>query len=279
MSTPLTPKKNLQLFPKFPGVYEFRDKQGKILYIGKATSLKDRIGSYFQIPKGSTLAVAKVEPWTDPRIANMISQVTDIKIHRTDSVLEALILEANLIKKHQPKYNVREKDDKSFVYAVITKEAFPRVLIVRETELETQNSKLETKNYNSKLKTKKILNTKYQIPYTKIYGPYTSKKQLEIALKLIRKIFPISLHKRPFGKCCLDYQLGKCPGPYAGAISKKDYLKNIDGIEMILKGEKKKSVIRALKKRMKNIAKNVNLKKRPKRGTGFLHWNIFGMWR
>ena len=91
--------------PKSPGVYEFRDKQGKILYIGKATSLQDRVGSYFQFSKAQTSGCGRI-------VELMVSQIADIKIHETDSVLEALILEANLIKKHQPKYNVEGKDDK-----------------------------------------------------------------------------------------------------------------------------------------------------------------------
>ena len=228
-------KKIISSLPKSPGVYEFRDKQGKILYIGKATSLRDRVGSYFQTSKGSTLAAAKVEPWTDPRIESMVSQVTDIKIHETDSVLEALILESNLIKKHQPKYNVMAKDDKSFGYFVITKEKFPRVIILWKTELG-------------------------KIPAKKIYGPYLSKYQMNIALKLIRRIFPFHSNKQQTEKGCLDFQIGKCPGPHSGAISQKDYLKNIQGIEMILQG-KKKNLLIEIKKQMKLSAKKDEFEK------------------
>src|SRR4030042_3783295 len=136
--------------PKTSGVYEFRDKQGKILYIGKATSLKDRVGSYFRF-QSSTLGAPKVEL--------LVSQIANIKIHETDSVLEALILDSNLIKKHQPKYNVMAKDDKSFAYFVITKEKFPRVIILWKTELG-------------------------KVPAKKIYGPYLSKHQMNVALKI-----------------------------------------------------------------------------------------------
>jgi excinuclease ABC subunit C len=252
MNYDLRIKNKISNLPKSPGVYEFRDKQGKILYIGKATSLKDRVGSYFL--KNAHLDRPNVEP--------MVSQIADIKIHETDSVLEALILESNLIKKHQPKYNVMAKDDKSFAYVIITKEKFPRVLIVRETDLyKAQKSKRKTQNHNSKLKTKeKIPNTKYQILYTKFYGPYTSKKQLEIALKLIRKIFPYHSAKQVSRNCCFDHQIGLCPGPYSGVISKKDYLKNIHGIEMILQG-KKKNLLVELKKQMKASAKKNEFEK------------------
>jgi len=250
--------------PKSPGVYEFRDKKGRILYIGKATSLRDRVRSYFRgtSDEGSTFGIPKVEPsfFDRPHIAPMISQVADIKVHKTDSVLEALILEANLIKKHQPKYNVEGKDDKSFAYVVITKEKFPKVLILRETNLyKVQNSKafqgldfpsrtLEKARYFSSLGP------------SKIYGPYISKKQLEIVLKLIRKIFPYHSAKQVSRNCCFEHQIGLCSGPHIGAISRKDYLKNIHGIEMILRG-RKKNLITELKKQMKEYAKNNEFEK------------------
>ena len=211
---------HIKFLPKTPGVYEFRDKQKKILYIGKATSLKDRVGSYFR-SQSSTLGAPKVEL--------LASQIADIRVYQTDSVLEALILEANLIKKHQPKYNVREKDDKSFSYFVVTKEEFPRVLAVFKTQLGKYLAK-------------------------SIYGPYMSKHQMETALKLIRRIFPFHSVKTKTEKGCLDFQIGRCPGPYAGAISKKDYLKNIHGVEMILQG-KKKYLLKELKEQMNEHAK------------------------
>jgi excinuclease ABC subunit C len=238
-------KNRINKLPKSPGVYEFRDKQGKILYIGKATSLKDRVGSYFL--KNAHLDRPNIEP--------MMAQIADIKIHETDSVLEALILESNLIKARQPKYNIERKDDKSFVQVVITKENFPRVLVDR-----IQNSKFKMQNDNAKLKNKKILDTKYQLPATKTFGPYTSRKQLEIALKLIRKIFPYHSAKRVSRNCCFDHQIGLCPGPYAGAISQKDYLKNIHGIEMILQG-KKKFLLKELEKQMREYSKKNEFEK------------------
>jgi excinuclease ABC subunit C len=245
-----TSNNKIKNLPKSPGVYEFRDKQGKILYIGKATSLKDRAGSYFS--KNAHLDRPNIEP--------MISQITDIKVRETDSVLEALILESNLIKKHQPKYNIEGKDDKSFAYVVITKEEYPRILIVRKTELQKfpiSNFQFPTK---SQIQKSKILNTRYKIPYTKTYGPYTSKKQLEIALKIIRKIFPYHSAKQVSRNCCFDHQIGLCPGPHAGAISKKDYLKNIRGVKMTLEG-KKKSLIGKLKKEMGLFSKKRKFEK------------------
>ena len=244
-------KSKLSNLPKSPGVYEFLDKQGKILYIGKATSLKDRVGSYF---RDQSLALGA------PKAKLLVAQIADIKVHETDSVLEALILEANLIKKHQPKYNVEGKDDKSFAYAVITKEDFPRILVVRETELQRfQISNLKSQ-IKSEFKKSKIPDTKYQILYTNIFGPCTSKRQLEIALKLIRKIFPYHSAKQVSRNCCFEHQIGLCPGPHAGTISKKDYLKNIRGVKMILEG-KKKSLLTRLKKEMKKYSEEHEFEK------------------
>lgn len=230
-------------FPPNPGVYIFRDKKGKIIYIGKATSLRSRASSYFRSYRGS-----------DRPIEMMISEVARVECQETDTVLEALILESNLIKKHQPKYNVKEKDDKSFSYFVITKEEFPRVLILRKTDL-------EFKNKNSKLINYKFnRNLKFEIRNSDIYGPYTSKKQMEIALKIIRKIFPFHSNKNKTEKGCLDFQLGRCPGPYAGAISKADYAKNIRGIKMILEG-KKKGLLKKMEKEMESLAKKEEFEK------------------
>jgi len=204
--------------PQKPGVYIFRDKEKKILYIGKATSLRNRVGSYFSGAHNY-------------RIEKMILQIKEIRIKETDTVLEALILEANLIKKHQPRYNIKEKDDKSFSYFVITKEEFPRVLILRKTEVETRQCLVSIK----------------------IYGPYTSKKQMQIALKIIRKIFPFHSLRQKTEKGCLDFQIGLCPGPYAGKINKKDYRKNIRGVRMILEG-KKKGLLTKMEKEMKDCS-------------------------
>ena len=207
------------------------DKNRKIIYIGKATNLRSRVRSYFQ-----------GQDERGERIFSMVRQVEDIKTQQTDSVLEALILESNLIKKYQPKYNIDLKDDKSFSYFVITKEEYPRALIFRATEIDFKN--LKTTNY--KLKT--------------IYGPYTSRKQMEIALKIIRKIFPFHSNNQKTEKGCLDYQIGLCPGPYVGAISKEEYKKNILRIKMILEGKMKK-LVTSLEKEMNSEAKKNEFEK------------------
>lgn len=274
-------------FPQAPGVYFFLSaaksasggrvsKSGEILYIGKATNLRSRVQSYFR-----NVIPSEAEEFQDPStslryaqddtkkyyrpIEQMMHKVADVAFEQTDSVLEALILESNLIKKHQPKYNVDLKDDKSFAYFAITQEEFPRVVILRETDInkitksKSQiSNKLQITNY-------KLQNTEKRFRYAdlsvdKFFGPYVSKYQMEIALKIIRRIFPFHSSKAKTEKGCLDFQLGRCPGPYAGAISKEDYKKNIRGIKMILEG-KKKRLITTLEKEMKEAAQKNEFEK------------------
>jgi excinuclease ABC subunit C len=228
MSTSIA--KKLKSLPTSPGVYIFRNKAGIVLYVGKATSLKDRVGSYFNL----TPALSLVRRGGSGRPIEMfISQVVDIEVRKTETVLEAYILEQELIKKWQPKFNVDGKDDKSFAYVLVTKEEFPRFVILRKRELDTHlTPTLSLVRRGSKM-----------------YGPYISKKNIEIALKILRKIFPYHSKAQKTERGCLDFQIGLCPGPYAGAISKEDYAKNIRGIQMILEG-KKKSLISKMKKEM-----------------------------
>jgi excinuclease UvrABC nuclease subunit len=200
--------------PETPGVYFFKEGK-KIIYIGKATSLKDRIKSYFDPNLISTRG---------PLLVDMIYRSKKIDFIKTDSVLEALILEANLIKKHQPKYNTKEKDNKSFNYVVITKEDFPRVLIIRGRNLF---------NFDQKV--------------SQTIGPFTNSTQLKEALKIIRKIFPYRDRCIPLSnKPCFNRQIGLCPGVCDGTINKKDYLKIINKIKLLLLGK-----ISSLKKNLK----------------------------
>jgi len=219
MSIPKTLRNQLHTLPSTPGVYLFLSAKKEILYIGKATNLKSRVRSYFSGHDSR-----------GERIRKMVSQIDTIEIRQTESVLEAVILEANLIKKHHPKYNVDLKDDKSYSYFVITKEVFPRIIIERQTDL-------------------------HKVAYKKIYGPYTSKKQMEIVLKILRKIFPFHSSKQKTEKGCLYYQIGLCPGPYEKAITKKEYLKNVRNIEYVLRGQKKRLLI-TLQKEMEEAAKD-----------------------
>ena len=186
------------------------NKNRKPIYIGRAGSLKKRIASYFRTK--------------DPRIGEMVQAAKGLKFESTKTLLEAIILEANLIKKYWPKYNVQEKDDKSFDYLVITKDRFPKVLTVRGRELQ-----------------------KYGAGTSKIFGPYQSYRLLRIALGLVRRIFPFGKCTPSQGKPCFDHQIGLCPGICVGAISQKEYKKNIDNIVLFFSGQKKR-LLKNLKK-------------------------------
>jgi excinuclease ABC subunit C len=233
----LTISQKLKNLPQSPGVYIFKNKVGEILYVGKAASLKERVNSYFQNKAG---AVRTIEMY--------INEVAGLETRKTDTVLEAYILEQSLIKKIQPKYNAMGKDDKSFSYVLLSREDYPRFVVVRGTDVaQIFNFQFSIFNEFSISKFSK------KIPYTKIYGPYTSKRQIETALKILRKIFPY--HNRPerSESRCFDYHLGLCPGPYDGKISKKEYAQNIRGIKMILEG-RKKNLVGQMKKEMEELS-------------------------
>lgn len=216
-----------------PGVYIFKDKNNKILYIGKAANLKRRVSSYFLRPQ-------------DARVQKMVSEIKNIDYQKTDTAIEALILEANLIKQHQPPFNIKEKDDKSFLYVEITDETWPRVLLVRGT----------TKPAGERI------------------GPFISASQIRQALKILRKIFPWNTHPlnyKNLGRPCFDYEIGLCPGTCIGAISRRNYLKNIKNLKIFFKspsklGEasKKEIIIKRLTKEMKLASVKTNFEQAEK---------------
>jgi excinuclease UvrABC nuclease subunit len=238
----LTDLKQLNL-PDCPGVYYFlkkvtnnrqRTTNNEILYVGKASSICDRVKSYFSkdifLTRGS-------------RIVKMLEEANSIEFAKTDSVLEALILEANEIKKHQPIYNAREKDDKSYNFVIITKEEFPRILTVRGRELKVGP-----------------LESVLKVRPWKTFGPFPHSGELKEALKIIRKIFPyrdercLSTSSGQAGKPCFNAQIGLCPGPCAGWVSKSDYRKQIRNIKLFFEG-RKESLIKSLERDMKNLVK------------------------
>lgn len=208
--------------PDEPGVYTFK-KGRKILYIGKATSLRDRVRSYFSPDIASTRGL---------HIEKMVQEADKVSHEVAHSVLEALILEANLIKRHMPPYNAMSKDNKSFNYVVITKEKFPRVLVVRGREL-FQNWEAST--------------IKHQ------FGPFTEGASLQEALKIVRKIFPFRDSKctpcvnqrqakhipdaSPYAcRPCFNRQIGLCPGVCTGEVSRAEYAKTIRHIAQLFSG-------------------------------------------
>lgn len=231
--------------PDSPGVYLF-EKDTRVLYIGKATSLRDRVRSYFNEGIVTTRGAL---------IKKMLEEANFVDFVKTDSVLEALILEANLIKKFQPRYNIKEKDDKSFNYIVITREDFPRVLIVRGRELQ-----------------KKYLPS--DIKY--LFGPFPQEAILKDGLKIIRKMFPFRDECIPYSemsdkKLCFNAQIGLCPGICSGKISKIEYGHTINHIKLFFEG-KKISLLKILEMEMKEYAKKKKFEK-----ASFLKKTIFGL--
>lgn len=211
--------KNQEL-PDEPGVYFYYDASGLLLYVGKATSLKRRVGSYFNKAH-------------DNRIGEMVLQIATIDYIVTPSVIEALVLEANQIKAKKPKYNILQRDDKSFLYLTITNEKFPRPVLLRGHDLE----RLGVDPFQPKLNKQALEKFLY------VFGPYTSGSSLRKALELIRRYIPwsdcqppeVTGKKRP----CFNSHIGKCPGVCSGAIDQKAYRSYIRQLVLFFEGKKK----------------------------------------
>lgn len=213
----------IKTLPGKPGIYQYYDKEGKILYVGKAKDLKKRVSSYFN--KEATMS---------GKLKVLVRQIADIRHTVVDSELDALLLENNLIKELQPRYNVMLKDDKTFPWICIKKEPFPRIF-------STRNVIRDGSDY---------------------FGPYASVKIMNTLLSLIRQLYHIrtcklnlsdvNIRKRKF-KVCLEYHLGNCKGPCEGLQSLSDYEDTISEIREIIKGNIH-SVISRLKTLMKTHA-------------------------
>ena len=212
--------------PKSPGVYLFKDKKDVILYIGKAKVLRNRVRSYFRGNVDSR----------DPKTQTMVNQIRDIEFIVTDSEVESLLLEANLVKEHRPRYNVRLKDDKSYPYVRITNEPYPRVFITRDVIKDGST----------------------------YYGPYTDVTSLRSTMRVVKKVFPIRSCRYHIdqdtineGKIsvCLDYHIKKCEGPCEGLVSKEHYNAMIDKVIDFLNG-RTEEVVTYLEERMAAAAEN-----------------------
>ncbi|MFM8431265.1 MAG: excinuclease ABC subunit UvrC [Bacteroidota bacterium] len=196
----------LQVLPDQPGVYQFYDKEGKLLYIGKAKSLKKRVSSYFQKDRHES-----------GKTAVMVKKVFEIRTIVVDTEMDALLLENNLIKKHQPRYNVSLKDDKTYPWICIKNERFPRVFSTRKMIRDG----------------------------SEYFGPFTSGKMVSTLLELVSKLFKLrncnfllseeNISKKKF-RICLEYQVGNCFGPCEAHQTSQDYDASIQQIRQILKG-------------------------------------------
>lgn len=207
-------KDKVRVLPKKPGVYIYHNNQGQIIYIGKALSLRDRVGSYFN------------KNTADPKTIVLVSNIVDIKHIVVTSEFEALVLEAQLIKQHQPKFNIQQKDSKSHLYLLFTKQYPHRIFLGRRPEL--QQDLLDW------------------------YGPFSSQREARQLLNTIRHIFPFCTNKTPRKTPCLYYHLGLCPGVCAFPVP--GYAETIRKIRQILSG-KTKFLLKDLEKEMKLAAK------------------------
>ncbi len=214
--------------PDEPGVYLFKDKDGKIIYIGKAINLKKRVSQYF-------LKTTYNDPYYEEKINELVKRITSLEFIVTENEKEAYLLENVLIKKHLPRFNVIMRDSKTYPWvAIFYTEEFPRIRIIRGPEKYSQDNVF--------------------------LGPYTDKKEIMRILRDLRKIFPYCSCKKKVRKKdhpCLYYQLKLCPGPCIGSICKEEYIENVKKIELFLRGETEE-LKREISNKMETASKNLN---------------------
>jgi excinuclease ABC subunit C len=223
LSQPLQEK--LDNLPKKPGCYLFKDRKGKIIYIGKAKVLRNRVRSYFQD--------GRLE---GPKLLRLKTRIADFETIVTDTEMEALILEMNLIKEYKPRYNINLKDDKSYPYIRVTNERFPRIFPTRTIVRDG----------------------------SRYFGPYTDVGAMRNLLKTVKRIFPIrscnyelseqAVAKKKY-KLCLDYYINKCDGPCEGLVGEEEYHKMVQQIVNFING-KNNQVVNELKEKMWQLAES-----------------------
>ncbi len=210
----------LNNLPKEPGVYLYRNKGKRVIYVGKAINLKNRVSSYFK------------EKITDIKTQKLVQNIEDLEWIICGSEIEALLLEAELIKRYKPKYNIDWKDDKNYCYIRITKEDYPKVMVVRQ-----------------------LIDDGSQY-----FGPFVDANAVRSSLKILRKIFPYCTCRLPADKVCLYYHLGLCPGHGKEYINSKEYRATVGNLIGFLRGDKDK-IIRFFKAEMKKYAAEKDFEK------------------
>ena len=223
---PETLEDRIKDLPESPGVYLMKNAGGKIIYVGKAVNLKNRVRSYFSSQHADS-----------PKTRALVSHIRDLEFIITDNEIEALILESNLIKAHKPKYNIRLTDDKNYPYLRVTvQEPYPRVEIARSRKKDG----------------------------ARYFGPYTNTGYVNETLRLLKKIFPVRSCKQTTfarqARPCLNAHIERCAAPCCGRISQEDYRKMIDEVVLFLEG-KQEALIKALKKRMGEAADQLDFEK------------------
>ena len=225
LQDPARLKARLKEVPAEPGCYLLRDSEDRILYIGKAKVLRNRVRSYFQSGSGHAHS---------PRIALMVRQVCEIEFIVTDSEAEALALEANLIKNHQPHFNVLLKDDKKYPYLCITwSEAYPRIFITRRR--------------------------RFRSPLDRFYGPYVDVGLLRRTLALVKRVFPLRQRPQPLyrDRTCLNFDIGRCPGVCQQKISSEDYHHTLRQVAMVFQG-RNEELLELLQQQMQRYAERLD---------------------
>ncbi|MBI2476869.1 excinuclease ABC subunit UvrC [Candidatus Uhrbacteria bacterium] len=231
--------------PDASGVYLYYDNHRTLLYVGKATSLKKRVSSYFN------KKYQRDDDLYARRIVTMVQRIAQIDYIETPTVIEALVLEANLIRSRKPHFNIQLTDDKSFLYLALTNEPYPRPVYVRGLELARKGIDPFSSDAAAHARA----------GYLAVYGPYTSPRALKQAMELLRRIFPWSICEPPSSskrrpRPCFDYHIHKCPGVCVGAITPRDYQKNIRGLQQFLEG-KKAHIITRLERDMQSAARRL----------------------
>lgn len=210
---------DFNILPRNSGCYLFKDKQGKILYIGKAKNIRKRVSSYFQNKE------------LDQKTKTLVGKTDSVDFIVTDTEVEALVLENNLIKKHKPKYNIDLKDSRRYAYILLTDEDFPRLIVARD-----------------------------RIKKGKYFGPLVSVQERDYILQSLKKIFQLRTCKKIPRKACLRYHIELCSAPCMGGIESKEYFERITKIEKILKG-KTREIINSMRKEMKNFSDKQDFEK------------------
>jgi excinuclease ABC subunit C len=238
-ATPPTLRRSLGALPDQPGVYLFKDADGKILYVGKAASLKKRVSSYFC---GPMLRADGAEPTHQgaadlgPRIAKLVELIRGLELRTTASEPEALLLEAQLIQQHRPKYNVAYRDDKSHPMLRLTNEPFPRLMLARRRRGKQEQAVPEADGERR-------------------FGPYADAGQLRQALQFLRRVFPLRTCKTFPKTPCLEYHLGQCLAPCVGYIDEAAYRRIVNDLVAFLEG-RRDPLLRELSRRMQEASRD-----------------------
>jgi len=217
-------EETLKLVPQLPGCYIYYDKNGEIIYVGKAKNLKRRVSSYFHKKHDRV------------KVAVLVSKIEKMEYIITDSEVEALILEAHLIKEHKPRYNILLKDDKKYPYFLITDEDYPRITVVRKKNINPDKGRF--------------------------YGPYTNGKAMYSTLDFLKKIFPLKQCKTPkfSNRPCLYYHIGKCLAPCQGKVTPEEYQNLVSQVELFLSG-RQTELIKKIKAQMEEYSKSEQFEK------------------